>query len=531
MDIYVSLHKFYILVYMYVPLNLDLQGGGLFNTPTWIHLIDSGGQPEFHDLLPIFVHNTSLVMFVFNVSEPLNKNPMIEYYDSKGQPVGEPYTSYLSHREILEHSLQVFQAQDTQCPKVMVIGTHKDVTPHMLSIDWLDKCFKHFSSIIRFGRAPILEMDCYKMNQIEIEPIRTQILDLGSDHHIDVPIGWFLLELALKEESIKSKGILSLKECEEVATTFKMNNKEFAAALEYLVQHNIFLHYPEALPGVVFCDPQILLDEVTKIVEHHYKLSSSRSNSPMSDDMVMFVDNACISESVIKAILPQYKKKDYIITPHSFFQLLSYLNIISPIQLKHSSGVYLMPALLSNATNLNDIVKSIPGKEDVPPLGLWFEGGCVPYGLFCSLVTGLLHSSADWELSKDNGKPYRCFRNCISFLYCIQTIVTFMDIYSHFLVCIQTPPESTKTIALEIKKNIAKTIGEATKRLHYSRLKWQWAIKCPFHKEENHVAILHNPPNECCQCTVINIASGPIPKECSIWSTAGKLALSDYIVF
>jgi len=30
----------------------------------WIHIIDSGGQPQFHDLLPIFIHNTCSTIFV-----------------------------------------------------------------------------------------------------------------------------------------------------------------------------------------------------------------------------------------------------------------------------------------------------------------------------------------------------------------------------------------------------------------------------------------------------------------------------------
>ena len=38
-----------------------------FLSTTWIHIIDSGGQPEFHDLLPLFAKNTSVVIFVLNL--------------------------------------------------------------------------------------------------------------------------------------------------------------------------------------------------------------------------------------------------------------------------------------------------------------------------------------------------------------------------------------------------------------------------------------------------------------------------------
>ena len=34
-----------------------------FSNANWIHLIDSGGQPQFYDLLPIFIrHATSIVL-------------------------------------------------------------------------------------------------------------------------------------------------------------------------------------------------------------------------------------------------------------------------------------------------------------------------------------------------------------------------------------------------------------------------------------------------------------------------------------
>ena len=47
----------------------NFQGGEKLLTSKWIHFIDSGGQPEFHDLLPVFVPNASVMLFVFNLSE------------------------------------------------------------------------------------------------------------------------------------------------------------------------------------------------------------------------------------------------------------------------------------------------------------------------------------------------------------------------------------------------------------------------------------------------------------------------------
>ena len=44
------------------------------------------------------------------------------------------------------------------------------------------------------------------------------------------------------------------------------------AALTYLDNLNIFLYKPSLLPNVVFSNPQVLLDMLSKLVVHSYKL-------------------------------------------------------------------------------------------------------------------------------------------------------------------------------------------------------------------------------------------------------------------
>ena len=54
----------------------------------WIHLIDSGGQPEFFDLLPIFIHHASSLVFVQRLCDSLRDYPVVEFYDEEGNLVG-----------------------------------------------------------------------------------------------------------------------------------------------------------------------------------------------------------------------------------------------------------------------------------------------------------------------------------------------------------------------------------------------------------------------------------------------------------
>ena len=62
-------------------------------------LIDSGGQPQFHEVLPAFIRNTTATIFVMKLSERLDEHPMIEYYDLNGELCGKPYRHALSNEQ------------------------------------------------------------------------------------------------------------------------------------------------------------------------------------------------------------------------------------------------------------------------------------------------------------------------------------------------------------------------------------------------------------------------------------------------
>ena len=66
----------------------------------WVNIIDSGGQPAFHELLPFFMHDPSAALFTFKLSEALSSHYMVTYYKD-GKPVGEPYKSSLDNEQIL----------------------------------------------------------------------------------------------------------------------------------------------------------------------------------------------------------------------------------------------------------------------------------------------------------------------------------------------------------------------------------------------------------------------------------------------
>ena len=67
-----------------------------------IHFIDSGGQPQFHEVLPAFIRNTTATIFVMKLSERLDEHPLIEYYDRNGELCGKSYSHALSNDQMLQ---------------------------------------------------------------------------------------------------------------------------------------------------------------------------------------------------------------------------------------------------------------------------------------------------------------------------------------------------------------------------------------------------------------------------------------------
>ena len=53
----------------------------------WLYIIDSGGQPEFHNMLSVFLQNTTACIFVFRIHEELDDCPPVAFYRD-GSSVG-----------------------------------------------------------------------------------------------------------------------------------------------------------------------------------------------------------------------------------------------------------------------------------------------------------------------------------------------------------------------------------------------------------------------------------------------------------
>jgi len=102
----------------------------------WIHYIDSGGQPQFLEVLAAFVLNISLLLLLIKLSEELSDPPSVEYFSSDGKS-HELGVFPLSNEQLLVQAAQLslFHRSQVSIPhaetqllqmKTVVVGTFKD---------------------------------------------------------------------------------------------------------------------------------------------------------------------------------------------------------------------------------------------------------------------------------------------------------------------------------------------------------------------------------------------------------------------
>ena len=72
----------------------------------WVYFVDSGGQPQFHEILPVFLKGASICIFVHKLSERLDEHPVIEYFDDSGELVGESCPSAHTNMQVFQHCIQ-----------------------------------------------------------------------------------------------------------------------------------------------------------------------------------------------------------------------------------------------------------------------------------------------------------------------------------------------------------------------------------------------------------------------------------------
>ena len=459
-----------------------------------------------------------VAIFVLKLSEELSHHPTIEYYGADGKPIGKPYRSSLSHKQILQHCLGAIHSQDAH-PLIIIVGTHRDAKDSCA--ETIQEKNQQLQALLDSAHFDVLHcgegMDelIIAVNGLSPENVdrhvaqvlKKQIISMSPQQLIKMPIAWFGLEVFLQRSS--HDGVLSLVECQVSAKKFHIEGDAFSAALHHLVHHNVFLYNPEVLPQIVFCDPQVVLTKVTELVQYHHKLQDNPDVgvAVIRSYLVMFRDHGLLSVELLRKF-PKYYKEG-LFTPQDLVKLLVSRGAIAMIR----DGEYLMPALLPHLDS-TQVSKYL---ERGASLMIRFPHGYIPSGLFCCLVALLLSSS--WIVCMSRGKPLCLYRNCIRLVHKDSSeIVTLVDMFSCILVNVD---EASSEVCREIRGLVHSGIKSACSVLKYYNIQFEDAFMCAGARctsDPPHVAVVVCSRSAYkWKCTILEDQKGDLSEDQLMW--------------
>ena len=455
----------------------------------WMYFIDSGGQPQFHQLLPAFMPHTNLSIFVLRLCDKLSDHPTVEYYDERGTCVFST-PSLLTNKMILQSCAQATNSVDHNgASKLLIVGTHRDLEDQCdgetrnnkneklleLLTPSLEGHLMYFTPDRSELIFPLNAKDPNKNDQKLTNDICQIIRSINKSLSPEkVPLRWLVFHQEIQALSKKTNVVvLSLHECSQVAIRLHMED-DTKTALQFFSDLNVILYYPSILPNVVFTNPQCILDIISETV----RCVAFDKTQHFSDMLARANKEGIISGRLLEYVKNQSPKiyKEGIIEPKDLIELMVYLKIASKCE---NADEYFMPTLLKNldTQGIQHVLSHC--SDPIAPMVLYHEKGWFKCGSFNFLITSLL-SSHEWSLAKRRNQLLCVYSNCIKMRFKKSCTVILIDNASYIEIHLDGHADVLIEECLIIKRCLVKACDKGV----------QIAFFCPCKLfEDKHLAV------------------------------------------
>ena len=392
---------------------------------------DSGGQPEFFDVMPAFTSTTTGNIMIFDVSKHMHSPLDPEYYKNGQLQKSSNVKTHYTGAELLKTALANIQSHTTQYSspslpgsclgnsRLLVVGTHldqcgdtedevkerlqlmervicEDVLRGCSTISVMERSRGKSTKIVYpiASKCDVSNDETVKNREVVAQEIRTAIESMSENEDVarEVPISWLLFQYELRLHSIPC---ILRSDCDQIADKCYIQRKDVDDILLFFHELGILLYYKDKsgkLSQVVFSEPQWLFAQLTRVIELKYDPSYEAEGSIKKGIfMKQFLKELYGKEfdSNLKGIL----NYDYII------DLFVHLNIMA--SLSDVKEQYFMPALLNPVPN--DISVNVKfGNEVCSTLYVKFKDGFFPRGMFCCLIALCVKRNINWKLQPDS---------------------------------------------------------------------------------------------------------------------------------
>ena len=456
-----------------------------------LYLLDTGGQPECHDILPLILQGPALHLVVFNLDQDLDEHVTIRFCEQTGKDADVSYISHYTSIDMIHqilsslYSLKCMETEAHSAGSVAVlVGTHKDrlgKTPKEKSqkIEEIDRRFS--KSIIDcnfliqedFLRCPesqdkkFFSIDNMHGDEKEMDGFRKELSSLIYDHFRPLPLpkSWLIFHIALRKQP---GGVLTIPECEALAEGCYIKKEDVPGVLTYIHRNLGTLLYYESQPRlnwIVISDPNVLFRALADLIAKSFtgKSGCSGANDHIRRTGIVPYDR-------IKGF-ERGKYGKYLIA------LLKYLKVM--VKVPKAKGYFLAcllkPEPEESFPQQGSLVRTPEQSAAAPsPLLIKFKLGHIPLGLFSALIVALV--SKDWKLTK----KWR-YRNHVQFMTPFPADIIVRNSHLELQV---TNEYSDRSEAHEHCSQIRKTIVSALKEMkdthrHTAKAEFDLGFYCP----------------------------------------------------
>ena len=495
---------------------LATQPKGIHISDHWLYVIDSGGQPAYQELLPLFTRAASLNIITLDLSKPFNERFDLMYrIDGKYFPCHSKSTQLAFFQSAVSTGAS-FKPLDISCISKkpthsmhLVLGTHYDKVSYatlkekeeilkssMSSLEsYLQNCVIHHKKSIIF---PVNTIAASEERAKYSEEICKAIWYHGSDASLEIkiPIRWFAFELSLPEQSI-----VSVKEALSIGERYGMNEEDTKQALRYFHDVSLMLYYPE-VTNVVFIDSKPILEILSQLLALTYVDDDDALaliiDQPLPQQITKNLKEGFFNEYIFEHLksksvvfsLPEFQLCDLI-------KLLLHLNIITKLE-DEPKGHYFIPYALPS---YNEPV-SIKETNAKPLLIVWREEESeeilpVPTGLFPLTIVHLLNQKEYVTKISPSTPAYFKFRDAMSLkiTFTSKHTLHLINRYTHIEVYFTGPTQHCPLV----RKLLTTAIDNSSDAMHLKH-NYVNAFACPYN--ESCYCIVNEDHHKVADCTV-----------------------------
>ena len=438
----------------------------------WYRLTDSGGQPQFLEVISIFIHNISVGIIVIKLNDRLDYSPMMEFY-KEGQSVGEPYKSWYSQEHVVRSFMRALtsQAGEGKDVKFLFIGTHKDrmgecnesIEEKNDKLREIVHSFNMEANVIYNGANLIFAINAETPGDEDwdvMKQVKRGLVKCADVPSTPIPLRWFIMDLALQRFVLETKqAVLTESKCLELVANYHFDKASFKAGLEYLHQVKHILYYKKK--RLVIADTQIIQNKLCEVVSFSIELRTNPNLcEPVGYNWLKLCKHGILHSSCLDKFPEGYIEG--VFSPKDLLQLFTSLCIVSEL----GSNEYLMPCVLP--AEETPCCNPDPKTQSVPAMVVEFPANVSMLGLFCGLVCYLMNS-AKWKLAEHRGVPIHITRSSIHFnIPGYPGKITFNDpLSTFFTITFHGPLEYAPEVCPLVRETVLTGTEEVSKNLRY----------------------------------------------------------------